>query len=576
MHQGPNNQTSAGQTAEAQSAVGGNSSPPVNRSERLSRRSAMAVVGGVCVPLSFDPWGLASLLPVAIWLLARSLDGLSWRRSLFIGWIFGLAVGGLSFPWLGTAVTRYLGIFVLGDPDSLWALLAGVAAFLLWWPLAAVGWGLLGATIGAGPASGSGRWLLAGLSIVVLESWWPRVFPWSLGSALATPEPTLGWWCLSHFGVEGISMLLVLSGFMAASAGPAMPAGWRHSWRWLAALLWIVAPLLSWSSSDETRSREILAGETMVVSLVQPAIPLETRHGDDAQVEQLETLKVWIERAEDGDGRDADLVILPEAILPGVWRDGWLTAWLDPWLSSPLVVGFTRVQEQGYSNSVGFFSGQRNSGSTPGVPSAPQWGDKKMLVPFGERIPLAGLLSALGIDLPLVELIAAEQQTVFRSEALEAPLGVSICYEGILADPVAETVERGAQWHVNLTEDLWYGDWIEPAQHLQLQRSRAIESQLLWLRCANAGISAIIDPAPQGIRSVGQFRRWKEGRWSPWQAAVAADELRLEQGERSILQARIERWPVPSSPRWSGPLRWGALPSWLLLLGIAGFRKKKA
>jgi len=123
---------------------------PLAAADRLSRSCGMALLGGLLVPLSFEPWGLASLLPISIWLLARSLEQRDWRTGLLIGWIFGLAVEGLSTPWLGNAVQKYLAIFVIGDPDSLLALLAGIGAFLLWWPLAALGWGLVGATIAAG------------------------------------------------------------------------------------------------------------------------------------------------------------------------------------------------------------------------------------------------------------------------------------------------------------------------------------------------------------------------------------------------------------------------------------------
>jgi hypothetical protein len=52
----------------------------------------MALLGGLLVPLSFEPWGLASLLPISIWLLARSLEQRDWRTGLLIGWIFGLVV----------------------------------------------------------------------------------------------------------------------------------------------------------------------------------------------------------------------------------------------------------------------------------------------------------------------------------------------------------------------------------------------------------------------------------------------------------------------------------------------------
>ncbi|MGE4615376.1 MAG: nitrilase-related carbon-nitrogen hydrolase, partial [Planctomycetota bacterium] len=145
------------------------------------------------------------------------------------------------------------------------------------------------------------------------------------------------------------------------------------------------------------------------------------------------------------------------------------------------------------------------------------------------------------------------------------PLGVSICYEGILSSAVAESIDLGARWHVNLTEDLWYGDGFEPEQHLQLQRSRAIESGLLWLRCANAGISAAIDPGIQGQRVVRSHRKWQDGNWSSWVESTDAGETRLSAvGERAILQLIIDTpGPPTGQAALSRAAHWTGL-IWLL------------
>jgi len=47
---------------------------------------------------------------------------------------------------------------------------------------------------------------------------------------------------------------------------------------------------------------------------------------------------------------------------------------------------------------------------------------------------------------------------------------------------------------VNVTNDAWFGNSIEPHQHLQLARMRALESGRYLLRATNTGVTVIISP----------------------------------------------------------------------------------
>ena len=73
------------------------------------------------------------------------------------------------------------------------------------------------------------------------------------------------------------------------------------------------------------------------------------------------------------------------------------------------------------------------------------------------------------------------------------PLGVLICYEAIFPQIARETVRRGAQVLMNITNDAWYGDTGGPYQHLEISRWRAIEFRVPLVRAANTGISAVFD-----------------------------------------------------------------------------------
>ncbi len=534
------------------------------------RRIRLAVAGGVCVPLAYDPWGWAALLPLSIWCLARAVEGIPWRRALKIGWIYGVVAEGLCFCWLGTAVERYTGIFVLGEVDSWQAATAGLVAFAVWCPIAALGWGLVGACLTIGPRQGPRYWLWAMLCIGMLECCWPRIFPWTLGSALASQSPTVGWWFLSTFGVEGSSLLMVLLVFLAAShRWPAdrSPARFHYSqlpWRWIPLLLWMV---MTWIPLPPPQPSDS-AAQSRIVSLVHPSIALEMRHGGDSSDRQLALLRMLIERASeldevDGAGTAVPLVILPEGILPGLWTEKWIRSYFQPWLKCDLVVGFSLVSEEGVANAVAYLETESPEGG--GVPLLHKMtiGRKRDLVPFGERIPFRGIIEGLGIEIPLVDMIAGEEPIIIQGKDGGPPLGVTICYEGILAGPIRDLVEGGARWHINITEDGWYGDWLEPAQHLQLQRSRSIEWGIPWLRSVNGGISAAIDPGGRNGRSLQATRRWREGGWGDW--SDCARQVTISTAEPAILQLRMGVGPTPTGPWLATSSPW-VIGGWLLLL----------
>ena len=74
---------------------------------------------------------------------------------------------------------------------------------------------------------------------------------------------------------------------------------------------------------------------------------------------------------------------------------------------------------------------------------------------------------------------------------LSAPACImKICYEIIFP---FSTLNRKAQWILNVTNDGWFGYSPGPFQHLASAQFRAIETGLPVLRCANTGISAVFD-----------------------------------------------------------------------------------
>lgn len=117
--------------------------------------------------------------------------------------------------------------------------------------------------------------------------------------------------------------------------------------------------------------------------------------------------------------------------------------------------------------------------------------DKRHLLPFGEYIPK--FLKFLGIQKLTKGVSNFKQGSQPRTIILERakPFDVVICYE--IAFPGEIIDSPASAWILNITNDAWFGISDGPSQHLKMACFRAIEEGRPIARCANNGISCIID-----------------------------------------------------------------------------------
>jgi apolipoprotein N-acyltransferase len=121
--------------------------------------------------------------------------------------------------------------------------------------------------------------------------------------------------------------------------------------------------------------------------------------------------------------------------------------------------------------------------------------DKAHLVPFGEYLPLSGLLTTLGLR-QFVQapggFTPASRRQMLRVPGLP-PIAPLICYEAIFSSETLPDDTERPGLILNVTNDAWFGMTPGPAQHFAQARLRAIEQGLPLVRSANNGISAILD-----------------------------------------------------------------------------------
>jgi apolipoprotein N-acyltransferase len=124
---------------------------------------------------------------------------------------------------------------------------------------------------------------------------------------------------------------------------------------------------------------------------------------------------------------------------------------------------------------------------------------KMQLVPLGEHTPFVDLLPFLGDLLKWGVGISGwnvgQDTTVFKfvSDGDTIKVGGLVCYESVFPTFPNYFVERGAEFLAVLTNDSWYGKLSGPYQHEEFAKLRAVENRRAVVRCANGGVSCLIN-----------------------------------------------------------------------------------
>jgi apolipoprotein N-acyltransferase len=133
--------------------------------------------------------------------------------------------------------------------------------------------------------------------------------------------------------------------------------------------------------------------------------------------------------------------------------------------------------------------------------------DKQFLVTFSEYMPF-------GDNLPILYEWSPNSGRFSPGTSLEPlqvanhPIATIICYEDLSPGFVnAMFRHKNADLLVNLTNDAWFGDTIEPYQHLALAKLRAVEQRRFFVRSTNSGVSAFMDPVGRTLSQTATFQQ---------------------------------------------------------------------
>jgi apolipoprotein N-acyltransferase len=172
--------------------------------------------------------------------------------------------------------------------------------------------------------------------------------------------------------------------------------------------------------------------------------------------------------------------------------------------------------------------------------------DKIRLFPFGEYLPFKDTIPWSYLNVPNIsEYVAGKEFTVFELPGFR--FGVIICWENVFPELVRQFVRNGAQFIVNITNEAWFGKTAAPYQLLSMSVFRAVENRVFVVRCANTGISCIIDPYGRIV-----------------------DRVKDEKGKDIFIRGVMSGWIIPLDSN-TIYTRYGDWFVWVALIGTVVF-----
>jgi apolipoprotein N-acyltransferase len=128
--------------------------------------------------------------------------------------------------------------------------------------------------------------------------------------------------------------------------------------------------------------------------------------------------------------------------------------------------------------------------------------DKILLTPFGEHFPIGKKLRFLQHILDKFTDSAGftpgTDYTVFELKNMK--FSVVICWEGTYGYFIRRFVKNGADFIINISNDMWTKTRAGHFQHFSMTKFRAIENRIWYARAANDGVTAFINPHGEVVK----------------------------------------------------------------------------
>lgn len=443
----------------------------------------LTFTAGILLSLAFAPFDYAYLPIISLAILFSSWEGISPKRALLRGYLFGLGLFGVGVSWVYVSVHDYGGaslfiatiitlIFV-----SFWAIFPALAGYL---------------TCKLVPSTYRfGRLAVMPFVWMLVEYFRGQYvlngFPWLQISYSQLETPLSGYIPV----VGGYAVGLLLSATVAIIMLVISHRKYIYAGTGIVLAIWLLGGYLQGKNWTQAQ------GEPITVTMIQGNVPQDqkwrpgNRHKIINRYRQF-TNQHW----------DSDVIIWPETAIP---------AFLDQ-VQDSLLQPLTEKARLTNTDVIVSLPVRKNK-SKPYYNAVLALGQqtrmyrKVHLLPFGEYLPLQPLSGYLLKQLKIMP-IGSFTSGDYNQPLLTGagyPFSTSICYEDVFSKLVIKDLPA-ASYLVNVTNDGWFGDSMEPHQHMQIARMRAIETGRFLLRATNTGVTGVVAPDGKIINQAPLFQ----------------------------------------------------------------------
>jgi apolipoprotein N-acyltransferase len=486
-------------------------------------RFALALCAGLLLACAFPNIGVAGLAwaaPAALLAVAIGVEG---RRAFRLGYVAGLAHYLASLYWLLNIPVMKLA------PITAWLALSGFLALYpaLWvwlcWKMYPGKAGQASSLPIAGETARMPALLSSNFEHFLSANWAQRVgwalscaalwvtwemvqarlfsgFPWNfLGASQYEMLPVIQ--IASFTGVYGVSFLAVWFSVSLIGAAGVVLRRSQNPRQWMGE---IALPLLVAGAVAVFGFRQVVQlpppSVELKVALVQPSIPQRWIWSPEDNSRRFEQLLQLSESALTNQAGKPQLLVWPEAAVPGYVR--WDTNIHDAVVNLVrrhrvwLVLGADDAEPRDNPSDYDNFNASFLIGPDGEFRATYR---KRRLVIFGEYIPLVRWLPFLERWTGMGSFTSGPGPVPFRVPELELNTSVLICFEDVFPHGVREYVDDDTDFLLNLTNNGWFGESAAQWQHAANAVFRAVENSVPLVRCANNGITC-------WVTSWGQMR----------------------------------------------------------------------
>ncbi|MEC7829152.1 MAG: apolipoprotein N-acyltransferase [Actinomycetota bacterium] len=407
---------------------------------------------GALISLSLPPYGLWALAPICLGIYLKFSRHASFRRQLINAFTLWMGYFTVALTWMTD----------LTIPG--WVVATPVQALIMAVPMALVPW------VGRGRSGAVPSALIIGEAIR-----WVVPFGGVPMSSLAMgPIDT---YLVDVVRVGGPLLLIGAIGLVAIMVEGALSTRFRTVIGSLVALGILVGVA---QVAPTGRAEDLI-----MASVVQAGGELGTRAATSDQVAVLDRHLAAVE----ANPVDTDLMVWSESSVTTFApleqsRELSILSELATDLNTVIVANFSEIDGDNFRNA--------SVSIDPGMGLIDRY-DKVHLVPFGEYIPLRGLIENFA-DLSLIsrEALPGSGPGILKSRL--GPIGNVISFEVYFPERVRSGIRSGARIITNPTLASSYTNSLVPEQSLASARLRAIESDRWVLQASTTGYSAIVAP----------------------------------------------------------------------------------